>query len=142
MIMGLDNGFEIRSKSYDGDQFLEEFGQNHPDFVKQYSGGKYYELAYWRKCYNVRHKIFDSFPQLEDAEGGTIKISELPKLKGIMTYFLTKKNWLRDGSSIWTWEQQLRNTADIIYLITEFMEDIEDAGITDDDIEIEFYYSY
>ena len=59
-----------------------------------------------------------------------------------MTYFLTKKNWLRDGSSIWTWEQQLHNTADIIYLITEFMEDIEDEGITDDDIEIHFYDSY
>lgn len=140
--MGLDNGFDVRSKSYDGDQFLEEFGQNHPEFVKQYSTGKEYELAYWRKCYNVRHKMFNSFPQFEDAEGGTIKISELPKLKGIMTYFLTKKNWHRDGSSIWTWEQQLHNTANIIYLITEFMEDIKDAGITDDDIEINFYDSY
>lgn len=142
MIMGLDNGFEIRGKSFDGDQFLDEFGQNHPNFVKDYGARKIYELAYWRKCYNVRHKMFDSFPQFEDSYGGTIKISELPKLKGVMTYFLTKKNWHRDGDSIWTWEQQLQNTAQIIYLITELIEDIKDEGITDDDIEIEFYDSY
>lgn len=140
--MGLDNGFEIRGKSYDGDEFLEEFGQSYPDFVKTYGSHKVYELAYWRKCYNIRHKMFDSFPQFEDADGGKIKISELPKLKGILTYFLKKKNWTVDGSSIWTWEEQLPCIANQIFLITKLMEDIEDEGITDDDIEIEFYDSY
>jgi len=142
MIMGLDNGFEIRGKSYDGDEFLEEFGQSYPDFVKTYGSHKVYELAYWRKCYNIRHKMLDSFPQFVDAEGGKIKISELPKLKGILTYFLKKKNWTEDGSSIWTWEEQLPCIANQIFLITKLMEDIEDEGITDDDIEIEFYDSY
>lgn len=143
IIIGLDNGFNIKAKSDYGEQFLEEFGKYHSGFVKLYPEGKVYMLAYWRKCHNIRRKMFDSFPQLKESEfGGNIKISELPKLKGILIYFLKKKNWTKDGSSFWTWEQQLPCIANQIFLITELMEEIEDEGITDKDIEIYFYDSY
>lgn len=140
--MGLDNGLVIRAKSYDGNQFLEDFASYHPEFrFESYFGG--YELAYWRKCWNVRNEFMLAFDQIEDGDGGILSVADLYTVKQIMISFLNKNNWDNLGSgSIWTWEESLSNTARIIYLVTELIEDIDEANITDEDIEIEFYDSY
>ena len=84
----------------------------------------------------------NAFEQIEDGNGGILNIADLYTIKQIMISFLSKRKWNENGGSIWSWEQSLSNTAKIIYLVTELIEDINNVGITDDDIEIEFYDSY
>lgn len=141
MIMGLENGLVVRAKSYKGDKFLEDFASKYQNFeFDTYDSG--YELAYWRKCSNVRNVFMNAFEQIEDGNGGILNIADLYTIKQIMISFLSKRKWNENGGSIWSWEQSLSNTAKIIYLVTELIEDINNVGITDDDIEIEFYDSY
>lgn len=140
--MGLENGILIIAKSIKGEDFLQQFNEAYPDFSDRCWAGQY-ELAYWRKCWNVKNKFYSTFEQLNEEEGGgNLKIKDLFRVKAIMKYFLDESHWDSNGSSIWTWEEQIRNIAQIIFLVSNLLEDIEYEGITDSDIEIEFYDSF
>ena len=141
--MGLDNGIIVKAKTLRGSKFLEKYF-SHLD--KLDSG---YELAYWRKCYNVRSKILERVKNAYDAGEFELNTTDLVQVLEVMKYFLDREHWYEDGGSIWTWEQQLRNTADIIYNITKFLEYIEDGDgdvpedeVSAEDFEITWYDSY
>lgn len=142
--MGLDNGILIKGKTLKGKFFLKE----HFDNLKTY--GNSYEIAYWRKCWNIRDKFLEVFSDKDyDRQGGEIHldVEELyDVVEHILKYFLIEDNWIEGNGfvigSIWTWEEQLRNIADIIYNIRKFLELYKEAGLDNNDFDIIFYDSY
>lgn len=141
--MGLDNGIVVKAKTLRGSRFLEKYFS----YLDKFDGG--YELAYWRKCYNVRGKILECVKNAYDAGDFELDTTDLVQVLEVMKYFLDKEHWYEDGGSIWTWEEQLRNTANIIYNITRFLEYIEDGDgdvpedeVSAEDFEITWYDSY
>jgi len=139
--MGLDNGIIIKPKTFRGEKFLEKYFSH----LKNETFTNEYEFAYWRKCYNIRNKILNSIDKArEGSESRNLTIEDLVQIRGIMIHFLNEQNWNMDGGSIWTWEQQLPNTAKIIRDITEFIEYLEDSEgeVSMRDFRIRFYDSY
>ena len=141
--MGLDNGIIVKAKTLRGSKFLEKY------FSNLDKDGPTYELAYWGKCYNVRSKILLYADNAHNAGEDKLNLADLVQVLEIMKYFLIKDHWCEDGGSIWTWEEQLRNTADIIYNLTRFSEYLEDGEgdypedeISEDDFDIIWYDSY
>ncbi len=141
--MGLDNGILIKPKTLKGSRFLEKYF-SHLDKI-----GPNYELAYWRKCYNVRHKIFEYVENACDAGESELYLTDLVQVLEVMKYFLVREHWYDENGSVWTWEEQLRNTADIIYNLTKFIEYLEDGEgdlpedeVSEDDFKIIWYDSY
>ena len=147
--MGLDNGLMIKAKTLDASRYLEA---NFEDLRDRFcSDGPAYEFWYGRKDWNVRAKFLSVFHDKEyDGSGGDIylTIADLVQVREIFKYFLDEKHWYEDrdrafgSGSIWTWEQSLRSTAEAIYNITRFLEDVYDEEFTDEDFEIWFYDSY
>lgn len=141
--MGLDNGIIVKAKTLRGSRFLEKYF-SHLDKL-----GNGYELAYWRKCYNVRSKILEWVKNAYDAGEFELNLTDLVQVLDVMKYFLDKEHWYEEGGSIWTWEEQLRNIADVIYNVTKFVEYLEDGEgdlpedeVSAEDFEILWYDSY
>lgn len=149
--MGLDNGLRIMPKTLKASRFLEK---NFNSLKNEYTANTY-EFGYWRKCWNIRSAILNTFVDKEyNGEGGDIDltISDLVTFRDVMKYFLIEEHWHQGdhGGSIWTWEQAIRGIADTIYWITEFLQYVEDGSdddefyedFTDEDFDIYFYDSY
>lgn len=92
--MGLDNGFIIAHprevKVPFGEVFLDE---------EQ-------EVAYWRKCWNVREVIlYILHGDYSDSADYSVGLEELDKIISSLKSF-NKDNWNTGNSeSIWTWEE-------------------------------------
>ena len=140
--MGLDNGLMVRAKTIKGARFLE---QNYAN-IKDDCFANSYEFGYWRKCWNIRHKVLNTFKNKGyDGMGGDLilNIADLVTFRDIMKYFLIEENWRNsDYGSIWSWEESISGIAKTIYWITQFLEDVEYEGLSDTDFEIYFYDSY
>lgn len=141
--MGLDNGIIVKAKTLRGSRFLEKYFS----YLDKLGNG--YELAYWRKCYNVRSKILEWVKNAYDAGEFELNLTDLVQVLDVMKYFLDKEHWYEEGGSIWTWEEQLRNIADVIYNVTKFVEYLEDGEgdlpedeVSAEDFEILWYDSY
>lgn len=62
------------------------------------------EIAYWRKCWNVRGAIADAIGGIHD--NGVTSLSRedvLAIIKELKKF--NKKNWDNDGGSIWEWSE-------------------------------------
>ena len=98
--MGLDNGIEIKRRAdlptaafaY----FDEEWRAKHKCDL---------EVAYWRKCWNVRNIIFDvlSIENFNDSQT-TMTIEDVDAVITALCK-INKKNWLDRGSTIWEWKE-------------------------------------
>lgn len=142
--MGLDNGIIIKGKTMKGFDFLNNY--YHDDITDAYSPGDY-EIAYWRKCWNIRGRMFEVFKDnitAKDDYKMHLSLVDLKKVvELVLKHFLDEKNWDSEyGQSIWLWEEQIRNIADQIYKIRHFLELVEEEEIKDEDLEIYFYDSY
>ena len=99
--MGLDNAIEIRRKSnlpncvlcFDNDEWRKQHGYD-------------LEVAYWRKCWNVRAIIFDVLRRGDDNDS-VIDITReelveiIHRLEDDLHYFdFLEEEW---GSCIWEW---------------------------------------
>lgn len=142
--MGLDNGIIIKGKTFDGQKFVREFfDMCKPDADVEFDGSR--ELAYWRKCWNIRHSILGlPFAEGYNGEGGDIRIfiSDIPSIVEALKYYLNESHWNENGGSIWEWYVALRNIADVIWILIMLAGEIEESGIEDPDIDIFFYDSY
>ena len=99
--MGLDNGICVKRNEkamnvYDKLKHFEE------SWDKEH---KYdFEIAYFRKCWNVRHSIAMCLNDFENNGYTPIKRDDIPKIIAELKSF-NKKTW-DEGDSIWTWEEQ------------------------------------
>ena len=101
--MGLDNGIEIRRTNnlpncvlcFDNDEWRKQCGYD-------------LEVAYWRKCWNVRHIIFDVLTNGSDDDCVYNVTREelveiIHRLENDLHYFdFLEGEW---GSCIWTWNE-------------------------------------
>ena len=100
--MGLDNGI-IARKANNENINTKFLALN----TYTYSDGSH-EIAYWRKCWNVRQLIFnvlgtgyeDEYQILLNREDILEIVRHLKKLN--------KKTW-DEGESIWTWQEHIQN---------------------------------
>jgi hypothetical protein len=134
--MGLDNGIEIKRKDnlpncvlcFDNDEWRKQRGYD-------------LEVAYWRKCWNVRHIIFDVLRRGDDNDS-VIDITReelveiIHRLEDDLHYFdFLEGEW---GSCIWEWNDfrriqkwNLKNLKKLAHMMKRHPE-----------IEVIFYDSY
>ena len=98
--MGLDNGIEIKRRA-DLPAFAFAY------FDKQYLVKYNYDLevAYWRKCWNVRNIIIDILKIRENNDSHTVMT--IDDVDAVITALckINKKNWLDHGDTIWDWKE-------------------------------------
>lgn len=100
--MGLDNGICVQrnEKSMKAYNKLKRFDD---DWNKKYNLD--FEIAYWRKCWNIRHIILECLVVNEDSCEALINRKDIPAI--IMALkSLNAENWEYYGSSIWSWGEQ------------------------------------
>lgn len=138
--MGLDNGILVRKDCVTNkiaqkllSRYIDEFSPNH------------YEIAYWRKCWNIRRALID----ILDFDGSTLNDCDYPittknQIDQIISYLksLNKKTWCNDGGSwegsIWEWEE----IEDHIKEQIEALKTLKLAMSFDKNIRAFFYDSY
>lgn len=106
-----------------------------------YNYGEYAEVAYWRKCWNVRHAIMNAIAGgIEDNGETSICLEDVYAIIAALETF-TEENWDDDSwayGSIWEWEEYKDHHANNIArlkLLALLMED-------EPDLEVYFYDSY
>lgn len=113
--MGLDNGIIVKNKND----------------TKE-------EICYWRRCWNIRNKIFEIIEKHSDEE---YKYSlSLDNVVDIyyMLKNLNKKNWFDDGSSIWDWEDIKKSIKGNIKALNKLIKRMK----KEPELEVIFYDSY
>lgn len=113
--MGLDNGIIVKNKND----------------TKE-------EICYWRRCWNIRNKIFEIIEKHSNEE---YKYSlSLDNVVDIyyMLKNLNKKNWFDDGSSIWDWEDIKKSIKRNIKALNKLIKRMK----KEPDLEVIFYDSY
>lgn len=132
--MGLDNGIEIRRKDnlpncvlcFDNDEWRKQRGYD-------------LEVAYWRKCWNVRHIIFSVIDDREDdcvynvTREGLVEI--IHRLEDDLHYFDFLEG---ERDCIWEWndfrriqKRNMKNLKKLVHMMKRHPE-----------IEVIFYDSY
>lgn len=131
--MGLDNGIEIKrnEKSMSIYNKLKRFESEY-DKKNEFD----FEVAYYRKCWNIRNIIASCIGGLNDNLGAPIERVHIPKIITALKS-LNEKNWEDEGSSIWTYEEQkpfikqhIKNLEYLYELMGEY------------DLDVYFYDSY
>lgn len=131
--MGLDNGLRVtRTKHTETIQELKIFSD---EFIERYKTD--FELAYWRKCWNIRNEILSCLGgRFSDEYEFPVTIDDIdPIITILQTY--NEDNWQDSGSCIWTFEemqpmlaQQVENLKQLKKLMQKY------------DLEVYFYDSY
>lgn len=100
--MGLDNGIEIKrnEKSMNIYNKLKKFELSYDEENKLD-----FEVAYYRKCWNIRNIIASCIGGLNDNLETPIERVHIPKIISALKS-LNKENWEDEGDSIWTYEEQ------------------------------------
>ena len=98
--MGLDNSIEIKRKDslpncvlcFDNDEWRKQRGYD-------------LEVAYWRKCWNVRAMIYEllNMPQDNDMEILMTREDVLATIKALKS--INRNNFDDWGSCIWEWKE-------------------------------------
>ena len=74
-----------------------------------FCGEKVIELCYWRKCWGLRNSIINHLleeGEEEDKQGiYPLDASDVENIRRVVTYFLHRRRWNREGNSIWLWEE-------------------------------------
>lgn len=128
--MGLDNGILVRKNDTVNKLFIVN-----KNCLYDYTDS--FEIAYWRKCWNVRTDIFDITESWANDNFYTpLDRDDICNIIKLLKSY-NKKTWDR-GDSIWTWKEHKRcNRRHIRYLrrLARLMKKYPD-------LEVYFYDSY
>lgn len=112
MRMGLDNGMAIRFREGKEPKWAKSLRVM--DDVPKDGFGRELELAYWRKCWNVRKAILDELAEMgrqddhdDDCEYRLLA-DELRRVCKAVGKVLNRKDWdecYRYGYTIWEWSE-------------------------------------
>ena len=134
--MGLDNGIEVRRKDnlpncvlcFDDDEWRKQRGYD-------------LEVAYWRKCWNVRYAIADVIGGMYDNGETPLMYEDIIAVIKRLKQF-NKKNWSGDSwdeGSIWTWDEIKKNHRGCIKRLKKLAHLIKKYP---GEIDVYFYDSY
>lgn len=131
--MGLDNGVSIRRNGnalaiYDKLAYLEQPW----DIERRYD----FEVAYFRKCYNIRNLIFNHLDYADDNGITPLDVNDIGVIIEVLKS-LNTLNWDDEGGSIWTYEEQEPFIQQAIKNLTYLQELMADY-----DLDVYFYDSY
>ena len=100
--MGLDNSIQVRRNEYTNTipelkQFEDSWDKNH-----EYD----FEIAYFRKCWNVRDMVFDVVKCAHDNdESDPLTTEDIDNIiKGLQSF--NSDNWQEGWGSIWEWDDE------------------------------------
>ena len=98
--MGLDNAIEIKRRA---DLPALAFIYFDKEYLSKYNYDL--EVAYWRKCWNVRNIIMDILKVRENNDSQTAMT--IDDVDAVITALckINKKNWLDHGSTFWGWRE-------------------------------------
>ena len=100
--MGLDNGLIARKTGVVSiDKQLKEIG------LYSYDDGE--EIAYWRKCWNVRYAIADAIKGINDNDNTEVTVDDVIAIIKKLKKF-NRKTWCTEAcDSIWSWSEIKKN---------------------------------
>jgi hypothetical protein len=135
--MGLDDGICVKRTVYTKN--IPELKRFEDDWDEKHECD--FSVTYWRKCYNIRHMIFNTIEGMDDDtyEQPLTKQDIENIIKGLQSF--NADNWDDNGGSIWEWEDE-----EWSYLY-KLKEDIKNLQILSElmdkyDLEVYFYDSY
>lgn len=137
--MGLDNGLLLHTTTRIRNIPKEVRGRLGDSWVDE--DGYVYEVCYWRKCYNIRHRVGKELTGVIDAADYSkedLDIGDVKSIWHIINHVNNRWIWdYVDDNSIWTYDEihdQLDE--DLLYLewLIDFMKHNE--------CRVEFYDSY
>ena len=102
-----------------------------------------YEVFYWRKCWNVRNKILESFLQARDGESCDLNIDDLNRLCALLEEMYNPATWdeaYNDGLTIWTADEILDYYQEMLVVAKELCKEL--LTKPEDSYELFFYDSY
>lgn len=103
--MGLDNGIILKSKNkveFPSYVNIKDVTQWYPNKDNCY----YYEVAYWRKCWNVRSAIMSIIGAEEPSEGEfDVTSHKCLDIAADLILMMTDPNCWDEDESIWSWEE-------------------------------------
>lgn len=107
--MGLDNGIIVKTNNEKLNKKLKGFKTAYP-WIEESTEDKKIEVAYWRKCWNIRNLILNELKktkgEIPQNDSQTSLLTEdIDNIIKILKS-LNKKNWEDYGSSIWTYKEQ------------------------------------
>ena len=131
--MGLDNSIEVKRNAYTNSiPELKRFEEIW-DTKREYD----FTIADFRKCYNVRHMVFNAIKHAYDNDiSAPLSIDDVGNIiKGLQSF--NSRNWQERGGSIWHWDeykdhvkQSIKNLQLLVKLMKKY------------DLEVYFYDSY
>lgn len=116
--MGLDNGIIVRNKNTPNEE----------------------EICYWRKCWNIRNKIFKiigKYPNEDEKYKYSLSLDNVVDIY-YMLKDLNKKNWFDGGGSIWDWEDIKKSIKGNIKALNKLIKRMK----KEPNLEVIFYDSY
>ena len=106
LIMGLDNGFYVKSNKR---QITREILPNIINYPFDNDYNNEVEIVYWRKNWGLRNAIMSHFGWLTAPEDQYKFEIDSPKqvlsIIEIIASFLNEEKWEDEGNSIWNYEQ-------------------------------------
>lgn len=131
--MGLDNSIEVKRTPFSTNlKELQPYAMTWDD-KKQFD----FEIAYWRKCWNVRAAILNCLDEKVNNYSVPLSVAEIDRIIEALKGF-NKKNWEDMGSSIWTWQEQKPRLKEAI----KNLERLKKLMIKYPELEVEFVDSY
>ena len=135
--MGLDNGVCVRRNEYTNTipelkQFEEPWDTEHKfDF----------DVAYFRKCYNIRSMVFDVVEHVHDGlDSDPLTTTDIDNIiQGLQSF--NSENWQYDGGSIWDWDDEECPYSEHIKRDIENLQTLRKL-MDKYDLEVYFYDSY
>lgn len=122
LCMGLDNGVDLRIKD------REAFGELKTPVQKLiFTDTEDYEVFYWRKCWNVRNKILESFLQARDGESCDLSLDDLNRLCALLEEMYDPAIWdeaWNDGLTIWNAEEILDHYQETLAVAKELCKEL------------------
>ena len=130
--MGLDNGINARRHGYD---FIDDALKA----ISTYQWGDSFEIAYWRKCWNVRDAIGGAIGGIYDNGETSLSRGDVLAIIKVLKKF-NKKNWdtYGWGGSIWEWSEIKKNHRGCIRRLRRLARLMKRYPL----IEVYFYDSY
>ena len=146
--MGLDNGITLRVKGEINPdaEILTIPGIEKADLNDNTEQGfTYYEICYWRKCWNIRDILFAN---CHDAEGKedcgeySFTVDELKEVRDSLYHTICKgpEAWNEENRSIWTFEEAMNFLPWDIVRISALIDYLQHDGAGRS--EVFFYDSY
>lgn len=102
--MGLDNGVMLKVKN-EKDYEKAHCLFNHESWYEPCE----FEVAYWRKCYDIRNAILRVVdPSVTNEYRFPVTLDNIDDIIKTFKYFLHKKEWEEEADTIWEWDENTR----------------------------------